>query len=129
MMKKLIPILALAFVAIGCEEEEPPPETPPQIEGATITCADQDGQDYQVVQEVAVTITDPERDLVESSIEGFVNGLEMEGLEDPDADQAYTWSPPSAWNPPMICRGDFTILVRASDATGKSAEETLIVSK
>ena len=128
-MKTWIPILAMALLALGCDEEEPPPQTPPQIEGAEITCADEDGEDYPIVQEVAITITDPERDLLQSSIEGFINGLAMEGLEDPDADQAYTWSPPSAWNPPMVCRGDFTILVRAADASGKRAEETLIVSK
>lgn len=129
-MKKLSALIAVAaLITLGCEEEEEPPPEPPVIGEVTIECDDVEGQDYALVTEVGVTITDPERDLVESSIEGYINGLEMEGLTDPDADETYTWTPPAAWDPPMICRGEFTVVVRAEDATNLVTEETRRVQK
>ena len=63
------------------------------------------------------------------SFPGSVNGLVIT-LEDGDAiDDTFEWTPPSSWDPPMVCRGDFRVVIEARDATGLAINETRVVSK
>lgn len=135
-MSRLLPLLRASLLAVaascaagalvGCGDE-PQPTSPPQISAPALTCYDVEGQDYPLVDEVQVTITDPDGDLLSSSVWGTVNGLVME-LSDDDADQVYTWRPPREWDPPMVCRGEYTIIVSARDLEGQESEQTFEVS-
>ena len=125
-MKKLFCFL-FVFALFGCEEEEPPPTFPPEIGSAAVDCAD--GGDYQVVETVKITITDPDRDLVTDSIVASINGIPVTFDDGAQIDDVFEWSPPASWSPEMICRGTFRIIVSAADSEGKSSKETLEVSK
>ena len=118
----------IVLIASACKKEEIP-TFPPTIESAQVTCGDASGEDAQVVQEIGVKITDPDRDLLTDSILVTANGLVLEGLSDDDADDIYTWSPPTSWNPPMICRGIFQFIVQVRDAEGHEVKATLEVDK
>ncbi len=118
---------AALFATIGCGDEEP--SSPPTITAAEINCADRAGFDNQVVDEVLVTITDPERDLVAVSIGGALNSIPMDGFEDPDGDTKFAWSPPGDFDPPIICEGNFVVFVEAADADGNVAQATFDVQK
>lgn len=121
--------LVVVCAATGCKKEEPPPTFPPEIPEARVTCGDVSGQDYPLVEEIGVTIRDPDRDLVIDSIFVTANGVILEELADDDADDVFTWSPPTSWDPPMVCRGTFTIVAEATDAEGKYNKKTLTVEK
>lgn len=122
-------ILATQLLFTACKKEEPPPPVPPVIGDGVVTCADASGQDYQVVESVGVTVTDGDGDLLSSQLVATVNGLKMEGMADDDADDVFTWAPPTSWDPPLVCRGKFTIVIEARDASGLSAKATLEVEK
>ena len=124
-LKILVAVLALFWV--GCGEDEVKTE-PPTIVGASLECEDDIDEDYQVVSKVLIEITDADRDLVATTIKGTVNGLMMEEFTDPDADERYEWIPSGAFDPPMVCRGEFTIIVEASDLEGQTSRETLVIS-
>lgn len=128
-MRRLALISLVGLSLIGCKEEEPPPTFPPEIPGATVDCADMPEQDFPVVQEVGVEITDPDGDLLSDSLVVTVNGLLLEEVVDDDADDVYTWSPPTTWDPPMICTGTFQIIVEAQDAEGHQIKQTIEVDK
>lgn len=112
----------------GCGGEEEP-SSPPVISAAEITCTDRAGFDLEVVDEVLVTVTDPERDLVAVSIAGTLNSIPMDGFEDPDGDTRYAWSPPGDYDPPIICSGSFVVFVEAADSDGNIASATFEVDK
>lgn len=116
------------LMATGCKKEEVP-TYPPQIVSAQVTCGDAAGEDSPVVQEIGIEITDPDRDLLADSILVTANGLPIEGLADNDADDVYTWAPPTSWNPPMVCRGIFQFIVQVRDAEGHEVKTTLEVDK
>ena len=117
------------FLSFSCEEEEVPPPNPPTIDKATVSCKDEAGQDYKVVDKVTVQIIDQDRDLVVDSFVASVNGVPIK-LGDGDViDDIFEWSPPTAWDPKMVCRGDFRISVRASDATNLVTKTRLVVTK
>lgn len=120
--------LVFALMMTGCKKEEPP-TYPPEIPEATVTCTDVSGQDYPLVEEIGVTIRDPDRDLVTDTIFVTANGLKLEEIADDDADDVFTWSPPNSWDPPMVCRGKFTIIAEATDAEGKYNKQTIVVEK
>lgn len=128
-MRRIV-LIPLIFATLGaCKKEEPPPPKPPEIRGATVDCADADGQDYQVVSEVGIEIVDPDRDLVAGSLFATINGVVMAEIADADADDVFTWTPPASWDPPMVCRGEFRIIAEVRDATGIEVEQTLLVQK
>lgn len=128
MHKSLMGVFVLGFVFAGCEEE-PKPENPPEIGAASITCKEpRRGGEYPEFGEIAIAISDVERDLVPASIKGTINGIPMDGFADPDADEKFTWSPPAETEPPMICRGEFTLVVEAADLGGRISTKTLTVS-
>lgn len=121
--------VAVTLLGFGCKKEEPPPPEPPVIPGATVSCTDASGQDFPVVEEIGVEISDVDRDLVTSSIFVTANGLKLEEIADDDADDVFTWSPPTSWDPPMVCRVNFTIIAEATDATGLTTKQTIVVEK
>lgn len=128
-MQRSMLVIVAACALLACKKEEPPPPDPPQVLGATVTCGDASGEDVQVVEEVGVEIVDPDRDLVTSSIFATVNGVPMKEIADDDADNVFTWRPPSSWDPPMACRGAFTIIAEVEDATDLHVKETIVVEK
>ena len=85
-------------------------------------------EDFQIVEKVLIEIVDADRDLVSTSIMGTVNGLMMDEFTDPDADQKYEWVVSTALDPPVICEGEFTIVVEAADAEGNLTRETLTIT-
>lgn len=128
MYRSLFALVVVGLVFSGCEED-PKPENAPEIGAATITCKDpRRVGEYPEFGEIAIAITDVERDLVPSSIKGTINGIPMDGFADPDADEKFTWSPPAETEPPMICRGEFTLVVEAADLGGRISTKTLTVS-
>jgi len=127
-MKRCVVILALSLLVLSCKKEEVP-TFPPEIGAASVECGDVSGEDSPVVQMVGVQITDADRDLLTNSILVTLNGLPIEGLADDDADDIYTWSPPTSWNPPMVCRGIFQFVVQVRDAEGHEVKATLEVDK
>lgn len=127
-MPRIFLTLLVGFALAGCKKE-PPPTYPPEIVSAQVDCGDAAGEDSPVVQSVGVEITDADRDLLASKIRVTVNGVPIEGLTDDDADDVYTWSPPTAWNPPMVCRGIFQFIVHVEDAEGHEVKTTLEVDK
>jgi hypothetical protein len=116
-----------SLTAFGCGDDEP--SSPPSITAAEITCADRDGFENQVVDEVLVTISDPERDLLAVSIGGTLNSVPMDEFDDPDGDGRFGWSPPGDFDPPIICEGNFVVFVEAADADGNIAQATFDVQK
>jgi hypothetical protein len=128
MTRLAVAAVAIALMSAGCKKEEEP-TFPPEIPEATVTCTDASGQDYPVVEEIGVTIRDPDRDLVTDSIFVTANGLKLDEIADDDADDVFTWSPPNSWDPPMVCRGTFTIIAQATDTEGQHTKQTLEVEK
>ena len=128
-MRRLASILLAGLALAGCKKEEPPPTFPPEVPGATVNCVETDGQDFPVVEEVGVEITDPVRDLLSDSIVVTVNGIKVDEIKDDDADDVYTWSPPTTWDPPMNCTGTFRIIVKAEDSEGHQVKQTIEVDK
>ena len=127
-MKRCLLMGVLSVVALSCKKEEIP-TYPPEIGAATVECGDVAGEDAPVLQTVGIEITDADRDLLTASIVASVNGLPIEGLADDDADDVYTWAPPTSWNPPIVCRGIFQIIVQVRDAEGHEVKATLEVDK
>ena len=126
--RHFVPVIAISALA-ACKKEEPPPTFPPEVPSASVTCGDASGEDAKVVEEVGITITDADRDLVPSSIHVTVNGVPIDTPTDDDADDVYTWTPPTSWNPPMVCRGIFQFIVSVRDAEGHEVQATLEVDK
>ena len=127
----LIRLTAVVLVATffgACEGDPVVPPKPPVIDSAQVICEDDDGSDYPLVAEVSVRIADEDRDLVASSLRASLNGL-LIGLRDDDGDEVYSFSPGGDWNPPLICKGEFTLLVWATDLAGNQVKETLVVDK
>jgi len=128
LVRHMLVVAMISSVFLACEDEPPPPPKPPQILSAEIACEEDSGSDYPLVGEVSVRISDEDRDLLQSSLRATLNGL-LIGLRDDDGDEVYTFTPGSEWNPPMICKGEFTLLVWATDLAGNQAKETLVVAK
>lgn len=127
-MHKVSILIIILAVCMGCEDEEKP-KNPPEIGDARITCKEPRRQgEYPEVDEVTVLITDVERDLVPSTIKGTINGLAMKDFIDPDADERYSWSPAVESEPPMVCHGEFTMLIEAADLGGRMTTKTLTFS-
>lgn len=125
--KRLIWLALSAFLWTACGEDEVK-TYPPVIVGAELVCGDDIDEDFQVVEKVLVEITDSDRDLVPTSIHGSINGLVMDAFVDPDADEKYEWIPSDGFDPPMICRGEFTVIIEASDIEGQITRETLVIT-
>lgn len=120
-------VLLAGLASAACEEEKP--QSPPTIGEITVECGQpRRAGEYPEIASFTVAISDPERDLVASSIKGVVNGIPMTGFADPDADEKFSWTPPAETEPPMVCRGEFTIVVEAADLGGRSATKTANVS-
>lgn len=128
-MRPIRLVLLVALAASSCKKEEPPPTYPPEVASATVECGDASGEDSPVVQTIGIEITDADRDLLADSILVTANGVPIEGFADDDADDVYTWSPPTSWNPPMVCRGIFQFIVQVRDAEGHDVKTTLTVDK
>ena len=126
---KTILLASLLFVGLTSCKKEEIPTYPPEIVSARVTCGDAAGQDAPVVEELGVEITDRDRDLLTDSLLVTVNGLRIEGISDDDADDVYTWAPPTSWNPPLVCRGIFEFIVQVRDAEGHEVKQTLEVDK
>lgn len=124
-MKRILCAMYLVL-GLGCGEEEPPPNVP-VISSPQVLCEGGSTGEYPTVTEVSVVVTDDDRDLVSSSVTGFINGLSMDSLADDDADDRFTWTPPVEFTPPLVCNAEFTIVIAASDAGGRTTEETLVV--
>lgn len=115
---------ALLLAACGDSEESANPE----FEDLQILCTSAnnlEGVQGQIVKELRVLVTDPDRDLV--SVTGTLNAIPMT-LEDPDADLYYSWFPDQ--NDRVIaCRGDFHVQLEAVDAAGNVTRFSQVVSK
>lgn len=124
-------LFLVGFVAelAACKKEEPPPPKPPEIRAATVECEDAQGQDFQVVREVGVEIVDSDRDLVTSTLFATINGVPMAEIADGDADDVFTWAPPTSWDPPMVCNGTFRVVAEIADATGLQTKQTFEIEK
>lgn len=133
-------ILTLAITTItfgsACSEPEPePPSDPPVLEAPEVECGPATAEmaqaydiDYPVILSVSVQVSDPQRDLVEDSVRGEVNGYPIPLLTDDDADLRYTWTPPSELAP-MVCRGEVVVRFEARDLDENTAEITEILTK
>lgn len=127
MKKSIWFVLATSLAFVACEDEKP--QSPPIIGEITVECGEpRRPGEYPEIAAFNVAISDPERDLVPSSIKGVVNGIPMTGFEDPDADEKFSWKPPVETEPPMACRGEFTLVVEAADLGGRLATKTATVS-
>lgn len=136
-------LLVIGATACGSSDEEEP-SNPPEFESPTISCGEVEGDeiDGEVVQEVSVTVTDPERDLAPrgSQLCGSLNGLPI-ALGDPDGDGLFTWTPSKDLedNPcdgafdvegnRLVCNGVFELRVTARDADGNEAELVTDIEK
>ena len=131
--------LLTLFALSGCEEEEepPPPSDPPVIAEPMIECGEvTDAQraatyeeyDLAVVREVSVMISDPQRDLLDDSVRGELNGLPLETLTDQDADLRYVWTAPVE-GAPIACAEEMVVRVVAEDLDGNRAELVEILKK
>ena len=127
-MRRIPFMLLILLAATSCKKEEEP-TFPPEILAATVTCGDASGQDSPVVEEIGIQITDADRDLLSDSILVTANGVPIDGLADDDADDVYTWAPPTSWDPPMVCRGIFQFIVQVRDVEGHEVKTTLEVDK
>jgi len=108
---------AMLLVAGGCGDDS---SASPTVEDPQIACESVDDMDYDAVSEVSVLVSDSDRDLTIPSegLPGQLDGLDIR-MNDPNADQRFTWSPPSGMNEtPLACRGTFTLKVTASDQAG-----------
>jgi hypothetical protein len=125
------PALALALLCLAaglssCGDDDP--QVPPQVSDIAITCTEPQPGDFvdrRVVDELQARVTDDNRDLVE--VRGVINGIRVE-LDDNDADRVYTWSPGRSFDP-MICAGDFTVRIIATDLNEHTADITTTVEK
>lgn len=98
----------------GCGDSEE--STPPDISSPAINCdaAPAGGfADGQVVREVAISVTDADRDLV--AVAANLNGVELGQLTDDDGDSTFNWTPPPSLDP-IRCAGTFSLRVEALDA-------------
>lgn len=124
----LLALGCMAAMATACEDDAKP-QSAPVIGDVTVTCGEpRRTGEYPEIAEFTVSISDPERDLVASSIKGTVNGIEMSGFADPDADEKFSWAPAPETEPPMACRGEFTVRIEAADLGGRVAEKVVTVS-
>lgn len=130
--------LLFLTTSLGCEEEEPPPPSdPPELSAPEVTCGQPteaqlaivyDGYDSDVIQTVSVVIEDPQRDLLEESVRGEVNGLPLSTLTDDDTDLRYVWTAPQD-EAPIACGGEIVLRFWAEDSDGNKAELTEIITK
>ncbi len=119
------------------EEEPPPPSDPPEITAPEVTCGPATDahkaatyEDYAlpVVQEVSVQISDPQRDLLDASVRGEINGFPLPSLTDDDADLRYVWTAPVD-GAPIACKGDMVLRFWAEDLDENKAELSEIIAK
>lgn len=126
-MKRMV-LMLLLVGSVGCKKEEEP-TFPPEIVSAQVNCGEASGEDSPVVETFGVEIVDQDRDLLTDSLQVTVNGIRVDGMTDDDADDVYTWAPPTSWNPPLVCRGIFQFIVQVRDAEGHEVKMTLEVDK
>lgn len=134
----LLLLLLSSAVTMGCEEEEPPPPSdPPVLSAAEVTCGKPteaqlavvyDGYDSDVIQTVSVMVEDPQRDFLEESVRGEVNGLPITSLTDDDADLRYVWTAPQD-EAPIACGGEIVLRFWAEDSDANKAELTEIINR
>ena len=126
-MKRIVLICLLGCGILACEEEEKP-QSAPVISGPLVECGPGESGEFDRVVEVSVEVTDVDGDLLSGSVTGFINGLQMDNLADPNADNQFTWTPPVEFSPPLVCNGEFTLVIAAEDAGGRVTRETLRVT-
>lgn len=136
----LCSLFATSFLMLSaCKEEEepPPPSDPPEITAPEIICgpvsdaqkaATYDEYAQPVVQSISVQIEDPQRDLLDASVRGELNGLPLPTLTDDDADLRYVWTV-SSQSAPIACKGDMVLRFWAQDLDENKAELTEIIKK
>lgn len=116
----------LCLIQIGCGDSEGPQA--PEIGDAIIECgpapAGVSMQD-QVVTEVSVFVTDPDRDLI--SVSATLNGIPIEVTDD-DATMWFSWQP-DPQDTPLRCQGSFSLNVIARDAEGHETTSVIIIEK
>lgn len=117
----------LASFALACGDDEVP-QSAPLITAPEVECEPGATGEFPQVALVSVEVSDVDRDLLSSSVTGYINGLKMEGLEDPDGDNRFAWTPPVEFTPPLVCNGEFTLVITASDAGNRTTTETLVVT-
>lgn len=129
----------LLLFGTACKEEEPPPppSDPPVISSPEVTCgpatAEQKAATYEeyalpVVVQVSVQIEDPQRDLLDASVRGELNGFPIPTLTDDDADLRYVWTAPVN-SAPIACKGELVVRFWAADQDENKAELTEIIKK
>ncbi len=124
----LTPIfIFVATLAFACGDDEVP-QSPPFVSAPEVTCEAGATGEYPRVALVSVEVSDVDQDLLSSSVTGYINGLKMEGLEDPDGDNRFAWAPPVEFTPPLVCNGEFTLVISALDAGNRKTTETLVVT-
>lgn len=127
MYKKIVVILMLGFVS-ACSEDEKPAFAP-VIEDAKVVCKTDSNLDYELVDKIIININDIDRDLVVDKTYATVNGVKIAFTDGEKIDDIFEWTPPASWDPPMMCRGDFRISVRAYDASGLSTQKRFVLKK
>lgn len=134
----LLLVGALLVISTGCKEEEPPPPSdPPMLSAPEVTCGSPseaqlaivyDGYDADVIQTVSVIVEDPQRDYLEETLRGELNGLPLTTLTDDDADLRYVWTAPQD-EAPIACGGEIVLRFWVEDSDGNKAELTEIVTR
>lgn len=112
---------------MSCGQEDP--SNPPVLSNVAINCGDAPNNsfvDVDVILEVLVDVSDLDRDL--TSVRGSINGITMDKLTDNDADETFSWTPPSSVDP-MICKGEIVVRLEATDRIGNTTKETEIIKK
>ena len=126
-MRNFLVLIVLSTLAVSLSSAcgDAPPE--PELSGLRVDCAASSDPDVdgEVVEEVSVKVTDPNRDLI--GVSGTINGVAIT-LGDDDADQRFSWSPPDNGQP-MVCSGQLEVSVTAVDQAGHQASTFRIVEK
>lgn len=121
---RLMCAAALLLAACGDSEESANPE----FDDLQLLCAaasNVEGVQGQIVKELRVMVSDPDRDLL--SVTGTLNAIPMT-LEDPDADLYYSWFPDQD-DRVIACKGDFNVELEAVDAAGNVTRFSQVISK
>lgn len=109
-------LMAFSLTLFACGDEET--GSAPEISDVQIKCGPAPSSSYvdqEVVAELSVKIEDADRDLVR--VTANINGYNISELTDDDADLRYNWSPPNSLDP-MLCKGELTVRVEATDNEG-----------
>lgn len=125
----LLVTIPFLFLSLSCEEEEVPPPIPPVVKDAKVSCKEDSKFDFPLVDKITINISDPDRDLVVESFIASVNGVSMNLEDGADVDDVFEWKPPTSWDPPMICKGDFRISVQAMDAEKLVTKKRFVITK